>query len=207
MYIQHEDEARVVYVFVTYECIYSRLPCLGCLNWSVSYKLLIDHAGQYHGIALATVQYHVLYVPHGCPTSARMHNWMACCITGWPVAQWSWWKWKKIPWVTHGNDLRHQTHESLMGLIYVTFPMSDSWEWFTTSVTIILIIINLIVSLLLSVPLSQSQNHLLQLPIATTSLNVIHLHVSVLGSHSNFMHVSDMCIIITWLQVCYMIKA
>ena len=46
---------------------------------------------------------------------------------------------------------------------------------------------------------------LLQLPIVTTSLNVIHLHVSVLGSRSNFMHVSDMCI--AWLQVYYMIKA
>ena len=40
---------------------------------------------------------------------------------------------------------------------------------------------------------------------ATTSLNVIHIHVSVLGSRSNFMHVSDMCI--AWLQVYYMIKA
>ena len=25
-------------------------------------------------------------------------------------------KWKKIPWVTHGKDLRHRTHEWLMGL-------------------------------------------------------------------------------------------
>ena len=31
----------------------------------------------------------------------------------------------------------------------------------------------------------------LQLPVAITSLNVIHLHVSVLGSRNNFMHVSD----------------
>ena len=41
-------------------------------------------------------------------------------------------KWKKVPWVTHGKDLRHQTHEWLMGLIYVTFPMSHSWEGFTS---------------------------------------------------------------------------
>ena len=39
-------------------------------------------------------------------------------------------KWKKIPWVTYGKDLRHQTHEWLMGLIYITDPMSHSWEEF-----------------------------------------------------------------------------
>ena len=33
--------------------------------------------------------------------------------------------------------------------------------------------------------------YLLQLPIATTLFNVIRLHVSVLDSHSNFIHVSD----------------
>ena len=26
-------------------------------------------------------------------------------------------EWKKIPWVTHGIDLRHFSHESLMGRI------------------------------------------------------------------------------------------
>ena len=41
-------------------------------------------------------------------------------------------KMEKIPWVTHGIDLRHQTHEWFMGLIYVTLPMSDSWDWFTS---------------------------------------------------------------------------
>ena len=30
------------------------------------------------------------------------------------------------------KDLRHQTHESLMGLNYVTYPMSHSWEGFTS---------------------------------------------------------------------------
>ena len=33
--------------------------------------------------------------------------------------------------------------------------------------------------------------HLFQLPIATTPLNAIRLHVSVLGSHSNFMYISE----------------
>ena len=53
----------------------------------------------------------------------------------WPEGWELWWKWHKmeeIPWVTHGKDLRHQTHEWLMGLIYVTYPMSHSWEEFTS---------------------------------------------------------------------------
>ena len=41
-------------------------------------------------------------------------------------------KWKKIPWVTHRKDLYHQTLEWLIGLIYVTYPMSHSWEWITS---------------------------------------------------------------------------
>ena len=41
-------------------------------------------------------------------------------------------KWNKIPWVTHGKDLHHQIYEWLMGLIYVIYPMSHSWEGFTS---------------------------------------------------------------------------
>ena len=38
--------------------LYSRLPCLGCVNWFVSYKPLICTTRQYHDIALTTGQYH-----------------------------------------------------------------------------------------------------------------------------------------------------
>ncbi len=33
------------------------------------------------------VRFIYLYVPHGCPTAARMHNQIACCVTGQPVVQ------------------------------------------------------------------------------------------------------------------------
>ena len=37
-------------------------------------------------------------------------------------------KWFKIPVVTHRTELYHQSHESLIGLIYVTYPISYSWD-------------------------------------------------------------------------------
>ena len=44
-YIQHEGEARGLYALVvTHECIYSIQPCLGCINWFVANKVLIDYS-------------------------------------------------------------------------------------------------------------------------------------------------------------------
>ena len=46
-----------------------------------------------------------------------------------------WQLWCKIEENPMSHSLEgfsHKTHESLMGLIYVTYPMSDSWDLFTS---------------------------------------------------------------------------
>ena len=89
-YVQHEGEARGLYVLVvTHECIILIQPSLGCINWFVAQYTQVQGecrqcvvisatTGQYHDIALATGQYRI-YCPGG--SFDLRHRWATMTYT------------------------------------------------------------------------------------------------------------------------------